>query len=106
MVKKEFELKLSEKEKARISFQKEKGKIVKFTIQLETLVDKKVVPIARYDVAHGIAHQHIFNPDGTQKIKKLKFTTYNEAFTYAYNYVKLHWKTLVDNYKRKKLRLK
>ena len=96
-----FELKLSQKDRAQISFKTEKGRVSKFTIQIERK-NKKWAPIVRYDTAHGKVHKHTFRPDGTQEITKLTFADYNQAFTYIYQYVRLHWKEMVAEFERKR----
>ncbi len=97
----EFELRLSENNQARVSFRTEKGKVSKFTVQLERK-NKKWLPIVRFDTAHGRVHKHVFHPDGTQEIVKLKFDNYNQALTYVYQYVKLHWEEMVAEFERKR----
>jgi len=99
--KSEFELKLSEKDQARISFRTEKGKVSKFTVQLERK-NGKWIAIVRFDTAHGKVHKHTFHPDGTQEITKLKFADYDQAFTYVYQYARLHWREMVAEFERKR----
>ena len=97
----EFELRLSEKDQARVLFRTEKGRVSKFTIQLERK-NKKWSPIVRFDTAHRKVHKHTFRPGGTQEITKLEFADYNQAFTYIYQYVRLHWKEMVAEFERKR----
>jgi hypothetical protein len=45
---------------------RERGKIVEFRIQYETLIADNWHPVVRYDSAQGQPHRDIIHPDGTQ----------------------------------------
>lgn len=54
----------------RIRFTTESGRVTSFTVQYETMIDGQILPVIRYDCAHGFAHIDILAPDGTQVSKR------------------------------------
>jgi hypothetical protein len=48
----------------RVRLDVDRGKVVTFTLQLETFVDDQWRPIVRYDSAHGHPHRDLLDWDG------------------------------------------
>lgn len=69
----------------------EKGIILEFTVQYETKVQGRWVPVVRYDTAHGYAHQHILHADGREDKKHMEIENYNEALTMAEDDLRRNW---------------
>ena len=87
-----FTLSQEKEDRIRITAQKEKGKILKFVVQYEALINQKWYPIVRYDTSHGFAHKDIIHPDGEKEKQPLYFQTFNAAFTFAIQDIKISWK--------------
>lgn len=75
----------------RVRFRKDRGRIVDFVVQYETLISGEWQPIVRYDTAHGQPHTDIFRSDGTREKRLLHFPNFNDAFSYAEEDVKTNW---------------
>ena len=87
-----FVLSEGKKDRIRVTAQKEKGKILKFVVQYEAFIKSKWCPIVRYDTSHGFAHKDIIHPDGNKEKQPLYFQTFNAAFTFAIQDIKISWK--------------
>lgn len=68
----------------------EKGRVVRFLIQLEVEVEGRWRGIVRYDTAHGYAHVDRFNIDGKKRKDRLTLG-FNEALTKAERDIKQNW---------------
>lgn len=78
----------------------QRGKITRFMVQLEVLVQEEWKPVIRYDCAHGYAHCDRFNLRSEQLInlrsEQLKADLgidYEEALTFADDDIDDHWET-------------
>jgi len=91
---------ITDRDRVRVRFKKERGRITEFVVQYETQVGDKWKPVIRYDTAHGRAHTDVIRPDGTQEKTLLHFPNYNDAFSYAEEDVKSNW----ERYRRDYLR--
>jgi len=97
LVEKSYLQMLDVKERIRVRFKKDRGRIVEFVVQYETLVRDEWMAIVRYDTAHGQPHTDVFKPDGTKAKTLLHFPNYNDAFSYAEEDVRTNW----ENYRRR-----
>ena len=75
----------------------EKGKVLKFVIQLEVHVQGVWKGVVRYDTAHGFAHVDRFNIKG-RKIKEQLRLSFNEALTRAEREIKQNWSIYRDRF--------
>jgi len=77
----------------RIRFVKDRGKVIRFTVQYEALVDEVGVPIVRYDTAHGAAHRDMLDWDGTTRHTDSMsgHTNYAEAMDSAIADIESNW---------------
>ena len=91
---------ITDRDRIRVRFKKERGRIVEFVVQYETRVGDKWKPVIRYDTAHGRAHTHVLRPDGSQEKRLLHFPNYNDAFSYAEEDVKTNWERYRGEYLR------
>ena len=91
---------ITDRDRIRVRFKKERGKIVEFVVQYETQVGKKWRPVIRYDTAHGSAHTDVIRPDGSQEKRLLHFPNYNDAFSYAAEDIKSNWERYRGEYLR------
>lgn len=85
-------------DRLRVEALKEEGKILSFLVQYESYIEGKWRPIVRYDTAHSFAHRDILHPDGSKSKQPLFFQSYNEAFTFAIQDLKLNWKIYESRY--------
>ncbi len=76
----------------RVVAEKERGKILKFTVQYEAFLSNQWCPIVRYDTAHGFAHRDVMHPNAPAEKQSINFTDYNQVFTYAIQDIKHSWK--------------
>lgn len=70
------------------------GRVTDFTVQYETLIDGKFLPVARYDCAHGIPHRDLLNRDGKPRVPKLPFARHlsrDDALQLAVQDLHQHW---------------
>ncbi len=88
------------KDRLRVSAQKEKGEILEFVVQFESMISGQWHPIVRYDTAHGFAHKDVIKPDGEVVKQPLFFETFNLAFTFATLDLKANWKHYKDDYEK------
>lgn len=79
----------------------EKGKVIRFAVQLEVLVDKKWQPVIRYDCAHGFAHIDKFDKKGNQTKESLNLN-FENALTLADYDINNNWEKLVKNFLKTK----
>lgn len=87
----EYVIPLGENARKRHYHETDKGRIIKFAVQLEVLVDNQWRVVIRYDTAHGFAHIDQYHLDG-KRIKKEFHLRFNEALTLADEDIKENWK--------------
>ncbi|MBI4685972.1 MAG: hypothetical protein HY755_12370 [Nitrospirae bacterium] len=87
-----FTLSDSAEDRIRINAVKDRGKILKFVVQYESLIKNKWHPIVRYDNSHGFAHKDIIHPSGLREKQPLYFQTFSAAFTFAIQDLKISWR--------------
>ena len=78
-----FYLVAEETDRLRIIAWKDKGEILQFVAQYESLISGEWRPVVRYDTAHGFAHKDIIRASGEVIKQPLFFETFNLAFTFA-----------------------
>ena len=79
---------------------REKGRIVSFSVQLETLVEHQWCPVARYDCAHGFAHRDLVHQDGTVTKTPVFIHDYSDALTFAESDPKENWRVYKERFLR------
>jgi hypothetical protein len=78
-------------DRLRVIARKDKGEILEFIVQYETVILGEWRPVVRYDTAHGFAHKDIIRADGEVVKQPLFFETYNLTFTFATLGLKMNW---------------
>jgi hypothetical protein len=58
------------KDRLRLHFRKDKGRIIDLMLQYEALINDQWVVIVRYDCAHGFFHRDLLHPNGIRKKKQ------------------------------------
>jgi len=88
----EYSVRLSARDRYRHRHTREKGKVIYFSIQLETMIEGKWYPIVRYDTAHGFAHRDLLSGKGETITKTPIFVRdYNDALVFAESDLKANW---------------
>ena len=89
------------KDRLRIHFKTEKGKIDDLLLQYETLLSNKWTEIVRYDCAHGFFYRDIINPNGSKEKKAIEMSNLNDAFAFARQDLEDKWEWYKENYLKK-----
>jgi hypothetical protein len=83
----------------RVGYQKDRGRILRFTAQLEAYIENGWAIITRYDTAHGYVHRDDLRPDGTQiKSPPMAFADHNDALNYAIGDLRLNGQLYIERY--------
>jgi hypothetical protein len=82
---------LSPTDRRRHSHAREDGRIVRFTVQYETLVEGRWHPVVRYDCAHGLAHKDVLDAKGREEKHLLGTADLKEAIAIADADVRQNW---------------
>ena len=98
MPKKTYIFMLSDKDRKRHEHLTDKGIVIEFVVQYETLFANKWIPIVRYDTAHGYAHKDLMNPDGSKEKTFLGIVDLNDALTLADTDIKENWERYKERY--------
>src|SRR4030065_773190 len=101
MPKKTYIFMLSDKGIKRHEHLTDKGKVIEFVVQYETLFENKWVAIVRYDTAHGYAHKDLMNPDGSKEKIFIGVADLNEALTMADKDINENWERYKERYLRR-----
>ena len=85
----------------RVQYREDRGRILRFTVQLEVYIDETWTPITRYDNAHRFVHRDDLKPDGTQiKSPPMAFTNNEGALNYAIRDLRLNSQLYIERYLR------
>ncbi len=85
----------------RVRYLKDRGRILRFVVQLEALIDQVWTPIVRYDNAHHFVHRDDLKPDGSQvKTPPMAFANNEDAFNFALQDLRTNFRLYVERYKR------
>lgn len=88
----EFVIQLALADRVREHHVRNRGKIISFTVQYETLWRGDWLPVVRYDTAHGFAHRDLYNARGRSMKIPLFVRDYNQALSFAELDLKAHWR--------------
>lgn len=78
---------------------KDRGRILRFVVQLEVYLEGNWVPITRYDNAHQFVHRDDLRPDGTQiKTPPMAFASTEDAFNFALRDLRVNYSLYVERY--------
>lgn len=87
-----WEEKLTHRDRLRVVFVTEKGKVTEITlVQYEAEIGGKWRALVRYDVAHGYLHRDIMSPDGTREKLELPYMDLGEALTQVLEEIHRQW---------------
>jgi hypothetical protein len=89
------------KDRIRLRFEKDKGQILDLIIQYETIINKKWVPIVRYDCSHGFFHRDLLHPNGDTEKKEIDIPNLKYGFTFAKQDLEDKWEWYKEQYLKK-----
>jgi hypothetical protein len=89
------------KDRIRLRFEKDKGKILDLVMQYETIVNEKWVAIVRYDCAHGFFHRDLLHPNGDKEKKTIDIPNLQYGFEFAKHDLEDKWEWYKDQYLKK-----
>ena len=101
MPKKSYLFMLTDRDRKRHTHTIEKGKVVEFLVQYETLLEGRWVEVVRYDTSHGFAHKDLMNPDGGQEKIVLGQADLNDALALADMDINENWERYRARYLRR-----
>ena len=81
----------SRKDRLRIRFSSQKGKIVDLVVQYETLHVDEWRSVVRYDCTHGFFHRDIMSLRSEKEKESVAIENLNDAFAYAEQDIRDHW---------------
>lgn len=92
-----------DEDRLRFELETARGKITRFVVQYETLVNDRWYPVVRYDTAHGFAHKDVLNLRG-KVIRKITLGSmdYKQALDVAIDDIKSHWKEYKKEFLKRK----
>ena len=96
----EYVIRLGASDRYRHKHVREKGKVVYFRIQYETMVEDEWYPVVRYDTGHGFAHRDLINRRGRVRKTPLFISDYNDALTFAESDLKANWEIYKERFLR------
>ncbi|CAG0957657.1 hypothetical protein ANRL3_00658 [Anaerolineae bacterium] len=83
----------------RVRYQKDRGRILRFTVQLEAYIEDVWMPITRYDTSHRFVHRDDLKPDGSQiKSPPMSFANYADALNYAIRDLRLNHQLYIERF--------
>jgi len=95
-----FMVMLSPDDRYRHQHVRVKGKVIRFSVQYETKVGYRWLPVVRFDTSHGFAHRDLIDGQG-EKIKTPIFARdFNETLLFAESDIKSNWKMYKDRFLR------
>jgi len=89
---KEYIIPYSEDARKRHDHKTIRGKVVKFTVQLEVKYERNWKEVVRYDCAHGYAHRDSYNLLGKHTKEEL-YLSFEDALTLADDDIDDNWET-------------
>lgn len=98
MAQREYLRLIDDKNRIRIKFETEHGRVRKFSIQYELKLIDEWKAIVRYDTSHGFAHRDILMPDGSQKKESFDVGDFGSTLTFAQEDLLRNWENYRENY--------
>lgn len=99
MEQREFHIPLPDDSALRVRYIKDRGRILRFVVQLEVFLEGNWLPVTRYDNAHQFVHRDDMRPDGTQiKTPPMAFASNEDAFNFALRDLKVNYSFYLERY--------
>jgi hypothetical protein len=71
------------------------GRVSRFMVQYETMINGTSFPVARYDTAHGYAHRDLLDRNGELRAPKVPIDyqySLDDALQFAVQDLRQHWR--------------
>jgi hypothetical protein len=93
-----------ETDRLRVRFRVENGKVVRFSVQYEAVIDGTVYPVVRYDTAHDGAHRDTLDWNGHEIAKNWIAgpDQYAKVLTAAIGDLAANWRRYRDEFERRR----
>ena len=91
---------LDEENGLRVRIEVDRGCVLKFSIQLECLIDAQWSPVVRYDTAHGFAHCDRLHPYEPALKTRMPPQNYNHALQIAMDDLTRNWHVYRRRYQK------
>jgi hypothetical protein len=90
----------------RVSFSKDGGAIVRFSVQYEAMIAGELKPVVRYDTAHGFAHRDMLDAVGSTRYwdRMSERPSYRESLSDAIQDIKNNWRRYREDFLRSRER--
>ena len=99
MDEREFFIPLPDAAALRVRYLKDRGRILRFAVQLETLIGQDWTQIVRYDNAPRCVHRDDLKPDGSQaKTPPMMFADNEDAFNFALRDLRTNYRLYMQRY--------
>lgn len=82
----------------RCAYQRRGKHFLRFTVQVEALLQGAWHAVIRYDNAHGFCYRDTMHADGTQEKTRVFVGDANATFTYAIEDLKANWSVYYARY--------
>jgi len=69
-----------------------RGDVISFTVQYETRLARRWLPVVRYDTQHGFAHRDLLDKEGNKRKTPIFTEDYSEALSFAEHDIRSNWK--------------
>ena len=96
----EFRRLFDDKNAARVQFELERDRVLRFVVQLECRFNGDWNPVVRYDTVHEYAHLDVLHPSGETTKSQMNTRDYNEALTFAIHDLTQNWEGYRRRYER------
>ena len=95
-----FRIRLDRDNYLRVRIMVDRGDVVDFVVQYETVVDGAIVPIVRFDGSHGQGHRDLLNARG-EVIQKDWLPSHNDnkqSLAHAYTELRENWRYYLQQF--------
>jgi hypothetical protein len=83
---------LSDRDRLRIRFTVQKGRVTQLVVQYEVLMGERWQPIVRYDTAHGYLHRDLYRHGQEEPLKEaISVVDLSDGLTQAIEDLRQHW---------------
>ncbi len=100
MVQKAYRVDFTLDDLMRVRFTTEKGRVTRFVVQYQALIEGAWKAVVRFDTAHGYAHKDTLHPDGSKEKQSLFILTYGQALTNAIADIMANWSKYRQTYEK------
>ena len=93
----EYERQLDFDARMRARYHVARGRVSRFIVQLEVLLEEQWRPVVRYDTSHRFAHKVLYRRRGRVVKSDLKMS-FEEALTHALDDLRDNWETYREEF--------